>query len=114
MHIIEGSFSATGICPRFGDEIGMATVSFGRTQHTTFARREKDGAISLAGFVGRYLTSTNPWPASVRIYADGRVFCRFGRDDRSGRFNKQNMISFEPEIYRKLADMEYWGITDDR
>lgn len=113
MHIIEGSFSVTSICPRFGDEIGMAIVSFGRTQHTTLARRGKDGTISLAGFVGRYRTSTNPWLASVRIYANGRVSCHFGRDDRSGRFNKQNMISFEPETYRKLANMRHWGVIDE-
>jgi len=56
--------------------------------------------ISLIGFVGRYRTSQNPWKASVMFRpVEGRLSANFGRDDRSGRFNKLNAIVYEPETY---------------
>lgn len=60
--------------------------------------------IGLMGFVGRYRTSNNPWAASViyRVLQD-RMAVNFGRDDRSGRFNKLNLITYEPETYRTAS-----------
>lgn len=57
--------------------------------------------IYLKGFVGRYRTSANPWLATVHLNKNNpeKVWVHFGRDDRSGRFNKSNMISYEPVTY---------------
>lgn len=52
--------------------------------------------LYLLGFVGRYRTSTKAWPATVKAGPDGKVYAYFGRDDRSGRFNKLAGISYEP------------------
>lgn len=54
--------------------------------------------IYLKGFVGRYRTSTKAWAATVRATPEGKVFAHFGRDDRSGRFNKLDGISYEPAL----------------
>jgi len=67
-----------------------------------FAGRD-DGRLSVDGFVGRYVTSPKPWRASVDFKADGTMgFVHFGRDDRSGRFNKQNAIAYQPETYAAI------------
>ena len=52
--------------------------------------------IYLKGFVGRYRTSAKAWAATVSATPDGKVFAHFDRDDRSGRFNKLEGISYEP------------------
>ncbi len=47
---------------------------------------------------GRYQTGAKAWPASVcqRKTDDGKVYetANFGRDDRSGHFNKLNCLFF--------------------
>lgn len=59
--------------------------------------------LYLRGFVGRYVTSAKAWQASVRVDADDKVWVHFGRDDRSGRFNKANMIRYEPTAEERAA-----------
>lgn len=46
------------------------------------------------GLIGRYQTGAKQWPATIR-HLDGQEIINFGRDDRSGRFNKVNCIWFE-------------------
>ena len=69
---------------------------------------DNEDSFAVAGFVGRYKTSTKPWMAHVTVYKDGRTFARFGRDERSGRFNKMAGISYEPATYATLANADYW------
>lgn len=59
-------------------------------------------SISLPGFVGRYRTSAKKWRASV-ISRPSSLFVDFGRDDRCGRFNKLNFITYDPEGYKTAA-----------
>lgn len=54
-----------------------------------------DGRIMARGMVGRYVTGQKSWPAFAEASADGKtVSVNFGRDDRSGRFNKANCLHF--------------------
>lgn len=83
-------------------ERGTVSVSLGCKMVTAEATRYTNGnAVYVDGFVGRYRTSPKPWRATVSgVGSDLRVF--FGRDDRSGRFNKQNAISYEPETFSAI------------
>lgn len=76
-------------------------VTFQGKTHKVEAYRFPDSEFSpstlyLKGFVGRYRTSNKAWAATVRATPEGQVFASFGRDDRSGRFNKLQGISYEP------------------
>lgn len=96
--IIRETFQSAGKNDR-GTEVGTVKVNLGiRGEVEAKCIRHSDGQISVAGFVGRYRTSPKPWAATVMEFNAG-VFVNFGRDDRSGRFNKQNAISWEPETY---------------
>lgn len=54
-----------------------------------------DGAIIVkAGLFGTYLTSTKKWNAIVVSNPGEQEYCNYGRDDRSGRFNKKCRINF--------------------
>lgn len=88
-------------------EIGIVDVNLGREVVTVKASRLSSGTISAAGFVGRYQTSRNPWRASV-VLIDGRMSFHFGRDDRSGRFQKERGISYEPATYETLIDPTFY------
>lgn len=47
------------------------------------------GRIFAKGFGGRYQTGSKVWPATVILdVTTGSEYANFGRDDRSGRFNK--------------------------
>lgn len=96
------SFAITG--EQGSDYFDYGTVELNLRTGTVIAdafRSKKDGEIMVRGFVGRYRTSPRAWPASVVFGVDGTLrYANFGRDDRSGRFNKQNAISYEPEIYK--------------
>jgi hypothetical protein len=59
--------------------------------------------VFLRGFIGRYRTSMKNWRATVTADADGRVSGWFGRDDRSGRYNKLAGISYAPDLYKAAA-----------
>ena len=43
-------------------------------------------------FTGRYETGKKAWPATVISKPNGGEWIRFGRDDRSGKFNKANYL----------------------
>jgi hypothetical protein len=44
-------------------------------------------------FSGRYVSGGKAWPASVTAYyTKGMESVSFGRDDRSGKFNKANAL----------------------
>lgn len=98
------TFVATGEANRSGGVPGTVEMKL-RTgvviaEATYYA---KNGEYYVKGFVGRYQTSVKPWNASVQFKADGTMgFVNFGRDDRSGRFNKRNAISYEPETYNGI------------
>lgn len=84
-------------------EPGTVQVLIGSQIFVGEAHRYPDGRVYVQGFIGRYRTSANPWKASVskKPGQEGlQVF--FGRDDRSGRFNKQQGLSWEPELYAQL------------
>ena len=53
-----------------------------------------NGSLVAYGLLGRYEQGSKAWDATLTLYADGGESARFGRDDRSGRFNKQNCIYF--------------------
>lgn len=97
------SFIATGRNAR-GMEVGTVEVS-GQVQK---AVRTDTGMILLHGWVGRYQTSAKAWNATIFNGPHGLVV-NFGRDDRSGRFNKQNAVSYEPQTFDLTANAEYWN-----
>lgn len=88
---------------KFGHEVGTVEVN-GQRQ---VAARHDDGDITVAGWVGRYRTSNKAWQATLVRRADGTSYATFGRDERSGRFNKLNGISYEPDRFPS-AGRPYW------
>lgn len=105
IRILDETFTPDGVNVH-GDPVGTVQIDLGfRRVVTTRASRYTIAGtprISVAGFIGRYRTVNTPWLASVSGSGD-RLFVNFGRDDRSGRFNKQNAISFEPELYASMS-----------
>lgn len=97
------SFTKTGTTAR-GMDVGTVEVS-GVVQK---AVRSDDGRIFLHGYVGRYRSGGKAWNASIYERAEGLVVF-FGRDDRSGRFNKQDGISYEPQTFDLTANPDYWN-----
>lgn len=92
----------------YGEVCGTVEVEFGKVV-TARAVKYADGTVAVAGFIGRYQTSNNPWVAHVRTEKDSdRIFATFGRDDRSGRFHKLRGISWEPALYETIGNMPYW------
>jgi hypothetical protein len=85
-------------------ERGTVEVMIGRETRRVRASKTtptyEGGKPTLTAFemTGRYQTGAKAWPASVTqtTWADGKVTesADFGRDDRSGRFNKLNCIFF--------------------
>lgn len=82
---------------------GTVEVQYGRDTITAFADRTDLGSIYVYGFVGRYRTSSKPWRAVVSRQANrDYTIAQFGRDDRAGRFHKQQGITFEPSVFFAL------------
>ena len=85
---------------------GKIDVQVGSKIVTAWASKFSDTSYHVFGFVGRYRTSIKPWRASVSsgIYGNGERYTSgyFGRDDRSGRFQKMQGISWEPALYFRL------------
>lgn len=84
-------------------DIGTVQVELdgGRKVVTANAKRyQKDGGIYVEGFVGRYRTGGKVWRASVST-SNGGTRVWFGRDDRSGKFQKVGEVWFEPEMWAK-------------
>lgn len=106
INIDPATFRATGRNYR-GNEVGTVLVSGMERTAVRSTTAEGGVCIQVAGYVGRYRTSPKAWPASLTLY-HGRVFAHFGRDDRSGRFNKINGISYEPETFARIANAKYF------
>ncbi len=108
--ILNDTYTASGK-NKYGYEIGTIRVDLGRGQVVTAnAQPDSNGGHYIDGFVGRYVTSAKPWRA--RVSGKGSALSvYFGRDDRSGRFNKANAIRWEPELAASLGNPEYWIVT---
>lgn len=78
-----------------GNQTGTVEVTLlGVTKRVKARHYPQDGWIIAYGVTGRYQTGAKAWPASITSKSNGSEFVQFGRDDRSGRFNKQNFIYF--------------------
>jgi hypothetical protein len=67
---------------------GTVEVCFGKDTKAVPALKFRDRIIAQ-GFGGRYQTSAKVWPAVIVLdVKTGHEYANFGRDDRSGRFNK--------------------------
>lgn len=102
MNIDPTTFIKTGdTC--HGNEVGTVLVD-GKPHR---ALRTKY-SVQLHGYIGRYRTSAKAWPATVSQSPNG-LWIDFGRDDRVGRFHKQNAISYEPALYDTLVNPAFWA-----
>lgn len=95
------SFTAAAEQPEHGYWIdGVVEVTLRNETRTVCAKKStSDGTISAYGMTGRYQTGTKAWPASVQQRIDPRTnktwdFISFGRDDRSGKFQKASALHF--------------------
>lgn len=78
---------------------GKVTVTCGSKRFEVWAEKfAHDGRIYAFGFMGQYVTGTKQWRATV-LLTNGQMYVRFGRDDRSGNFNKQNAVSYNPKAF---------------
>lgn len=79
---------------------GTVEVTLRNETRTVSATKSNgNGAIKARGMTGRYQTGTKAWPATVEQRVDPRTnklwdFVSFGRDDRSGKFQKLNGLHF--------------------
>ena len=105
IEIYADTFKATGVnvC---GRKVGTVMTNC-HAEPLVAVLHEDLNMINVAGFVGRYVTSNKPWPATVTLH-EGRVASYFGRDDRSGRYTTGRGISFEPATHAKLTNEDYW------
>lgn len=82
---------------------GKVNVDLGNGKVVTaWAIKHCHGNVSVLGFLGRYIKGNKDWRASVcmRTWNGKRsLTASFGRDDRSGRFNKMNCIFWNPERF---------------
>lgn len=97
--INETSFIASNEQPEHGFWVeGTVEVTLrGETRRVRAKRRNDE--ITAYGMTGRYQTGTKAWPAAATRVVDPRTGrpwdrIRFGRDDRSGKFNKVNCVFF--------------------
>ncbi|RQU83915.1 hypothetical protein [Burkholderia cenocepacia] len=103
--INSASFEATGeLHERSGYPLGTVEVTLGRETKRVPAWKDRNGCIAvLHGIGGRYRTGTGKiWRVSLSQHkhpTTGEILesCWFGRDDRSGKFNK-NGIFFTDEV----------------
>jgi len=106
--ILNETFTSTGISV-YGDIVGTVQIDLGYGRVVTAkACNSVRGGLLVAGFIGRYRTSQKPWIASVKGTND-KLWVDFGRDDRSGRFHKQNMISWQPDLYEQIGNPKAWN-----
>lgn len=112
------SFVAAGVNYR-GNKVGTIAVNLGGggdiscrcyiAKNSTFGEE-----IHLHGFIGRYQTSAKPWLAHVRNRpGSNHVSASFGRDDRSGRFNKLHSISYEPVLFDSMTLGLVWKAASE-
>ena len=97
--IDRNTFTATGEVTKFG-VMGTITVVFQGKEFTAVARKSDfRDTVYLEGFTGRYQSGTKAWPATV-AFGNGsseKPSVDFGRDDRCGKFRKENLISYNPQ-----------------
>lgn len=108
LEINYSSFKKDGVTTA-GRDCGTITVNLPGGPVEARAVRWNETQICVAGFIGRYRSSQKAWNACVDIFANGELFVHFGRDDRSGRFNKRNMISWEPATFTVQSRAEFWN-----
>jgi len=112
--ILNETFQSLGV-NKYGDTVGTVQIDLGFGRIVTTQARPaivgQEGSLDVAGFVGRYVTSPKPWLATVSGF-EKRLYVFFGRDDRSGRFNKANAISFDPTTYATLCNPACWEIVE--
>jgi len=75
-------------------EIGTVEVTLGGKTQRCPANRYADGTVVASGLVGRYQQGAKAWPATIMNDGKRPEYVSFGRDDRSGRFRKENCIYF--------------------
>jgi len=112
--ILNDTFQTLGV-NKYGDTVGTVQIDLGFGNIVTAQARTTSigqaGSLDVAGFIGRYVTSPKPWLADVSGFGSKlRVY--FGRDDRSGRFNKANAISFDPKTYTTLCNPAAWAAVE--
>ena len=111
--ILNETFQPLGV-NKYGDTVGTVQIDLGFGRIVTTQARPaivgQAGSFNVAGFIGRYVTSPKPWLATVSGF-EKRLYVHFGRDDRSGRFNKANAISFEPTTYATLCNPACWEVA---
>jgi len=107
--ILNDTYTASGK-NEYGYEIGTVQIDLGHGQVVLAKAQPQSDGHRVDGFVGRYVTSAKPWRASVSGKGSA-LHVYFGRDDRSGRFNKANAIRWEPELAASLGNPEYWVVV---
>ena len=79
-------------------ERGTVEVTIRReTRRVEATRYSKSGDITARGMTGRYQTGGKAWPATISLRHTERGSYEsvwFGRDDRCGKFRKENGVSF--------------------
>jgi len=112
--ILNETFQSLGV-NKYGDIVGTVQIDLGFGRIVTAQARTssvgQEGSLCVAGFIGRYVTSPKPWLAQVSGFGS-KLWVHFGRDDRSGRFNKANAISFEPATYATLCNPAAWAAVE--
>jgi hypothetical protein len=112
--ILNETFQSLGV-NKYGDIVGTVQIDLGYGKIVTAKASPtsigKTGSLCVAGFVGRYVTSPKPWLATVSGF-EKSLYVFFGRDDRSGRFNKANAISFDPTTYATLCNPARWDAVE--
>lgn len=96
--IDRNTFTATGEVTEYG-VMGTINVVFKDKELKVVARKsDYRDTLYLEGFTGRYQSGAKAWEATV-AFRDGsseKPYVDFGRDDRCGKFRKENLISYNP------------------
>lgn len=106
IEMVEGSFTpATADAAEVGEHFaklinGTVKMQYGNVVVTAFAKKYEDDSIAVFGFIGRYRTSSKAWRVSMSRVG-GQLRSHFGRDDRSGMYQKNQGITYEPQLYFK-------------
>ena len=112
--ILNETFQPLGV-NKYGDTVGTVQIDLGYGKIVTTKASptyiSHAGSLDVAGFVGHYVTSTKPWLAQVSG-SGSKLWVHFGRDDRSGRFNKANAISFDPTTHATLCNPARWDVVE--
>ena len=114
MKIDPDSFVAHGK-NSLGYVVGIVNVSIAgelQSVNAYISEYSNSKTINLFGFVGQYMTSNKDWPAYVQYKIGDEIdnfYVYFGRDDNSGRFNKQDAIRYDYASYSKLTEKSKMG-----